>query len=84
MEVVLHSWGKPEELSIQGEDITFIPGVPTVVPDKIGERLLEKSNYLTVDEYETWLEAREEKAERERAELAAKTKKRSTKKEAKK
>ena len=61
MEVVLHSQGKKEKMTINGEEIFFKPGIPTPVPDEIGESLLEKSNYLTPKEYETWKAQKDKK-----------------------
>lgn len=85
MEVVLYSYGKPEKVIINGIETIFIPGNPTVVPDDIGEILLEKSNYLTVKQYEDWKKQRAVKAkvhlEETEAKKAKKSKKKSKKKE---
>ena len=80
MEVVLYSYGKPEKVIIDGIETIFIPGKPIVVPDKIGERLLKKSNYLTVKDYETWIKQRETKAAAHKAELEAQESAKSKKK----
>lgn len=80
MEVVLYSYGEPEKLIINGIETIFVPGKPTVVPDDIGERLLEKSNYLTVKQYEDWKKQRAAKAKAHQEEIEAKKAKKSKKK----
>ena len=56
MEVVLHSFGKEEKLNVNGIEVIMRPGIPTVVPDKIGKRLLSRSDhkYLSVKDYKKW------------------------------